>query len=251
MVMLPQGVAASVCGVIVAGGVGKRFGNPGGKLLVDVCGRPLMSWSVAAFDASELVDRIVVVCPTKTRAAMVAAAIEPYGFTTPITFADSGTERQDSTRSGVDAAPGECEIVTIHDAARPLITPEAIDAAVRALADKPDTVGAVCGQPAIDTLKLVDEQGSFTATPDRSAYWTVQTPQVFRRDALLAAYASAEREGFVGTDDASLVERAGGKVFGVLTSRDNLKVTVPEDLFMVRALMNRRLQNDKEPAHVE
>ncbi len=251
MITLPQGDMASVCGVIVAGGVGKRFGNPGGKLLVDVCGRPLMSWSVAAFDASELVDHIVVVCPAKTRATMTAVAIEPYGFTTPIAFADAGAERQDSTRSGVGAAPEECKIVAVHDAARPLITPDAIDGAVRALAGRPDAAGAVCGQPAIDTLKLVDECGSFTATPDRSAYWTVQTPQVFQRDTLLAAYASAEREGFVGTDDASLIERAGGKVFGVLASRDNLKVTVPEDLFMVRALMNRRLQNDKEPAHAE
>lgn len=251
MIALPQDVTASVCGVIVAGGVGKRFGNPGGKLLVDVCGRPLMSWSVAAFDASELVDHIVVVCPAKMRESMSATAIEPYGYTTPITFADAGAERQDSTRSGVAAAPEDCKIIAIHDAARPLVTPEAIDAAVRALADTPDAAGAVCGQPAIDTLKLVDERGVFTVTPDRSAYWTVQTPQVFRRDALLAAYASAERKGFVGTDDASLVERAGAKVFGVPTSRDNLKVTVPEDLFMVRALMNRRLQNDKEPAHVE
>ena len=126
------------CAVIVAGGVGERFGNPGGKQLVDVCGRPLMSWSIRAFDRAQSIEHIVVVCPTERRDAYSAAAIEPYAWSTPITFATAGSTRQDSTRSGVVAAPEGCDIVAIHDSARPLITPAAIDAAVEALVAAPE-----------------------------------------------------------------------------------------------------------------
>lgn len=239
------------CAVIVAGGVGERFGNPGGKQLVDVCGRPLMSWSIRAFDRAQSIEHIVVVCPTERRDAYIAAAIEPYAWSTPITFATAGSTRQDSTRSGVVAAPEGCDIVAIHDSARPLITPAAIDAAVEALVAAPELAGAICGQPAIDTLKLADGQGVIESTPDRSRYWTVQTPQVFRRSEMLAAYAFAEAEGFCGTDDASLMERAGGRVLCVPTPRDNLKVTVPEDLLLVTALMNARLEQERASTDAE
>lgn len=239
------------CAVIVAGGVGERFGNPGGKQLVDVCGRPLMSWSIRAFDRARSIEHIVVVCPPDRREAYVAAAIEPYSWSTPITFADAGATRQDSTRSGVEAAPAACDVVAIHDSARPLITPAAIDAAVEVLAAAPELAGTICGQPAIDTLKLADAQGVIESTPDRSRYWTVQTPQVFRRVEMLAAYDAAEAEGFCGTDDASLVERAGGRVLCVSTPRDNLKVTVPEDLLLVTALMNARLEQERASTDAE
>ena len=99
----------------------------------------------------------------------------------------------------------------------------------------------MCAQPAIDTLKVVDPAGIIDSTPDRSQFWCVQTPQVFRADALRRAMASAQRAGLVGTDDASLVEAAGGLVRCIEAPRDNLKVTVPEDLPMVEALMRRRL----------
>ncbi len=239
------------CAVIVAGGRGERFGNPGGKQLVNVCGRPLMSWSVRAFDRAESIGHIVVVCPPDRRAAYVAAAIEPYEWQTPISFADAGETRQDSTRAGVEAAPAEFDVVAIHDAARPLITAEAIERSVRPLAFDPALAGTVCGQPAIDTLKIVDGAGAIESTPDRGRYWTVQTPQTFYRAALMDAYEAAAAEGFCGTDDASLVERAGGRVLCVPTPRDNLKVTVPEDLFLVEALMNERLRQEGISSDVE
>ena len=101
----PTRPSATVCAVIVAGGSGTRFGNPGGKQLVNVAGRPLMTWSVMAFDRSVLVGHIVVVCPHERRAEVRRLAIEPFGFTTPISFADAGETRQDSTAAGVDAVP--------------------------------------------------------------------------------------------------------------------------------------------------
>ncbi len=280
---------ATVCAVVVSGGSGSRFGNPGGKQLVSVAGRPLMTWSIMAFDRSVLVGHIVVVCPAERRDEMRRLAIDPFEFATPITFADAGETRQDSTRAGVAAVPEGFEYVAIHDGARPLITTEAIDRAICAFADAGETRqdstragvaavpegfeyvaihdgarplitteaidraicaleddcsldGVVCGQPAIDTLKIVD--GSrIVETPPRSLYWAAQTPQIFGVDAVRRAHEAALAEGFVGTDDSSLVERMGGAVRCVESPRDNLKVTVPEDLRPVTAILLGRMSD--------
>ncbi len=231
----------SVCAVIVAGGTGSRFGNPGGKQLVEIAGRPMLSWTIEAFDRARTISHIVVVCPAERREEMKRLAIDPFGFATPITFADAGATRQDSTHAGLVAAPENCAYVAIHDGARPLIRPETIDDAVHALLEDTELNGVVCGQPAIDTLKIADSVGLIDSTPDRSQYWCVQTPQIFSVKALLHAEQVAELTGYVGTDDASLVEEAGGLVRCVNTPRDNLKVTVPEDLPVVEALLRARL----------
>ncbi|MDY2777350.1 MAG: 2-C-methyl-D-erythritol 4-phosphate cytidylyltransferase [Collinsella sp.] len=239
-------LASKVCAVVVAGGCGSRFGNPGGKQLVNVAGRPMMTWSIMAFDRSIFVGHIVVVCPPARRAEMRRLAIEPFGFSTPITFADAGETRQDSTRAGVEAVPLGFEYVAIHDGARPLITTEAIDNAISALASDAAIDGVVCGQPAIDTLKIVDGN-SIVETPPRSMYWAAQTPQIFDVESMRRAHAAALAEGFVGTDDSSLVERMGGTVLCVESPRDNLKVTVPEDLRPVTAILLGRM-SDAESA---
>ena len=157
---------APVCAVVVAGGSGQRFGNPGGKQLVNVAGRPLMSWSIRAFDRSDKVGHIVVVCPAERRAEMRRLAIDPFDYDTPISFADAGDTRQDSTRAGVHAVPAGFEYVAIHDGARPLITTEAIDHAIDVLVGDRSLDGVVCGQPAIDTLKIVDVD-NIVETPPR------------------------------------------------------------------------------------
>ena len=237
---------APVCAVIVSGGCGSRFGNPGGKQLVNVAGKPLMTWSILAFDRSAYVGHIVVVCPPRRREEMRRAAIEPYQLRTPVSFADAGATRQDSTRAGVLAVPEGFDYVAIHDGARPLITTEAINGAIGALLDAPGVDGVVVGQPAIDTLKIVD--GSrIRETPDRSMFWAAQTPQIFSVDVMRHAHEAALAEGFVGTDDSSLVERAGGTVLCVRSPRDNLKVTVPEDLRPVTAILLGRM-SDAESA---
>ena len=219
---------SSVCAVVVAGGCGARFGNPGGKQLVNVAGKPLMTWSIRAFDRSAFVSHIVVVCPAEKMDEMRRQAIDPYNFATPITFAEAGKTRQDSTRSGVEAVPVGYEYVAIHDAARPLITAEVI--------------GVVCGQAAIDTLKVVDGN-RIVETPPRSRYWAAQTPQIFALETMRRAHAAALADGFVGTDDSSLVERMGGRVLCVDSPRDNLKVTVPEDLRPVTAILLGRMSD--------
>ena len=224
---------APVCAVVVAGGSGQRFGNPGGKQLVNVAGRPLMSWSIRAFDRSNKVGHIVVVCPAERRAEMRRLAIDPFDYDTPISFADAGETRQDSTRAGVHAAPAGFEYVAIHDGARPLITTEAIDHAIDVLVGDRALDGVVCGQPAIDTLKIVDGD-NIVETPPRELYWAAQTPQIFSV-----------------TDDSSLVERMGGRVRCVQSPRDNLKVTVPEDLRPVTAILLGRMAEGEDLLHVQ
>lgn len=230
---------ADTCAVIVAGGSGQRFGNPGGKQLVDVAGRPLMSWSLAAFDCAPSVAHIVVVCPAERTREVRDRAVEPFALTTPVSFAAAGETRQDSTRAGLAAVPDTCSYVAIHDGARPLITPEVIEGALAELREHDDVDGVVCGQPAVDTLKVVADDDVIVDTPPRSRYWCVQTPQIFTVAALRRAEEAARAEGFVGTDDASLVERVGGRVLCVESPRDNLKVTLPEDLPLVEFLLRR------------
>lgn len=232
-------MAADVCAIIVSGGSGSRFGNPGGKQLMEVAGRPLMSWCIEAFDRAPSVGHIVVVCPAAQTDEVRRRAIEPLGLATPITFAPAGATRQDSTRAGLCATPTPMRYVAVHDGARPLIAVETIEAAIAALRDDESLDGVVCGQPAVDTLKVV-EDGVIVDTPDRARFWTVQTPQVFSVEALRHAYEVVDATGFVGTDDASLVERAGGRVRVVESPRDNLKVTLPEDLVPIEAMLRAR-----------
>lgn len=230
---------AGACAVIVAGGSGSRFGGKGGKLMVEVAGKPLLTWSLLAFDRSELIGHIVVVCPREREDEMRRRAVEPYGLLTPVSYAPAGGTRQDSSRAGLDAVPAGFDAVAVHDGARPLITTETIDAAVGTLMERPELDGVVCGQPAIDTLKRMDG-ARIVDTPPRSSYWTVQTPQVFRVDALRRAFELAASEEFTGTDESSLVERAGGRVECLESPRDNIKVTYPEDLPLVEALLRKR-----------
>lgn len=141
-------------------------------------------------------------------------------------------------------------MVAIHDGARPLITTEAIDHAIDVLVGDRSLDGVVCGQPAIDTLKIVDGD-NIVETPPRELYWAAQTPQIFSVDAMKRAHAAAIAEGFIGTDDSSLVERMGGRVRCVQSPRDNLKVTVPEDLRPVTAILLGRMAEGEDLPHVQ
>ena len=234
------GSPADTVAVIVAGGRGERFGDPRGKQFVDLCGLPLMCWSVAAFDRAPSVARIVVVCAPDRAAQVEKDVLARLSLKKPVTLAPSGATRQASVLSGLGAVPREAELVAVHDAARPLVETEMIELAASTVRSDPSLAGAILAARCVDTLKLV-EGDTIVATPDRSFYWAAQTPQVFRRRLLLAAHRAAARDEYEGTDDASLVERMGGRVRCVECSRDNIKITVPEDLAIAEAALGRRL----------
>ncbi len=233
------GKKANVCAVVVAGGSGERFGRPGGKQLIPVFGKPLLAWCLQAFDAVSQVGRIVVVCPEHRVDEYRALAAEPYDLVTPLDFVASGALRQESAMHGVEAVPEEFKFIAMHDGARPLILPETVVHAINVLKGTLDADGVVCGHPAIDTLKVIDG-GTVVGTPDRSMFWVAQTPQIFHADVLRSAHQAAMEEGFVGTDDSSLVERVGGRVVLVDCPRDNIKLTVPEDLAPIQAFLRQR-----------
>lgn len=230
--------------IILAGGTGERFGKEGGKQLVEIGAKPILTWSVEAFDAVGDIGLIVIVCPAERQGEYLSKAVDPFSFATPIVVAAAGSTRQESAFSGLELVPEEFEYVVMHDGARPLISADLIAHTVATLKGNIDADGAVVAHPAIDTLKVV-ENGVIVGTPDRSVFWNAQTPQVFRAGIYRRAHASALSDGFVGTDDSSLIERLGGRVLVVEGKRDNIKLTVPEDYLMLVAAVRERYLKQK------
>jgi 2-C-methyl-D-erythritol 4-phosphate cytidylyltransferase len=223
---------------LVAGGTGDRFGRPGGKQLARVAGRPVLWWALRACAAAEGVAAVVLVCPTERTREYVEAAqgAVPPGIT--LATAASGQTRQESVAAGLRAISDDFDLVIVHDGARPVVTSGLVDRLIGELASRSELDGVVVGHPSVDTLKIV-EGDVIVDTPDRGMFWQVQTPQVFRREVLVRAHAQAAAAGFTGTDDASLVERIGGSVAVSMGPRDNIKVTVEEDLALAEAALAR------------
>lgn len=225
MAIPPTGV------VIAAAGEGRRLGSKRPKALVPLAGLPLFLHSVRTFAALRFVREIVVVLP----GPWIDRITREFGreLLRVTALVAGGARRQDSVRAGLEFVT--TPIVLIHDAARPLVTA----AAVRAVATAAARHGAaVLSAPAVDTIKIADARGRVRSTPDRSRVWHAQTPQGFRREILLQAYRASGRAA--ATDDAQLVERAGGRVVIVPSEAPNFKVTTPEDL--VRAQKALELQ---------
>ncbi|MCR2034333.1 2-C-methyl-D-erythritol 4-phosphate cytidylyltransferase [Adlercreutzia mucosicola] len=230
--------------IILAGGTGERFGKEGGKQLVEIAGKPILTWSAEAFDAVGDVGLIVVVCPEERMREYLSRAIDPFPFVTPVVLAPAGSIRQESAFSGLEMVGDEYEYVVLHDGARPLVSPDLIEHTINTVKGNFDADGAVVAHPAVDTLKVV-EDGVIVGTPDRSVFWNAQTPQVFRTGIYRRAHASALSDGFVGTDDSSLIERLGGRVLVVEGKRDNIKLTVPEDYVLLASAVRTMLLNSE------
>jgi 2-C-methyl-D-erythritol 4-phosphate cytidylyltransferase len=231
--------------IILAGGNGNRFGREAGKQLLDLFGKPLVTWSIQAFDGAPDIGLIVLVCPEDRMQKYKEAAVDPFNITTPLVLAPSGPSRQESAFSGLEYVPEDYEFVLMHDGARPMITSEFAMHVINVVKGNLDCDGAVVAHPSIDTLKLV-ENGEIVGTPDRRMFWNAQTPQVFRSGIYRRAHASALRDGFFGTDDSSLIERLGGHILVVEGSRDNIKLTVPEDYQLVNAAIAQNLNTNLE-----
>lgn len=204
--------------VIVAGGTGARFGGP--KQFATLAGRPLIDWSLDT--ARNHCAGVVLVLPRGTPGDWDADRVVTGGPT-----------RSASVRSGLSAVPDGVDVIVVHDAARPLAGAglwKAVIDAVEAGAD-----GAIPACPVTDTIKKKTEQGA-VVTVDRTELFAVQTPQAFRAQALKEAHAG----GADATDDAALVESAGGRVVLVDGDPHNIKVTTPTDLLVAEALIKER-----------
>jgi 2-C-methyl-D-erythritol 4-phosphate cytidylyltransferase len=213
-----------VWAIVVAGGSGSRFGDTVPKQFLELAGLRVIDWALAAAGAA--CDGVVAVLP----ATHLDAAL-----TVGVTTVAGGDSRSASVRAGLAAVPDAAAVIVVHDAARPLADTALfarVVAAVRAGAD-----GAVPGVPVPDTIKRVDPSGErVVETLDRAALRAIQTPQAFAATALRAAHAG----GGDATDDAALVEAAGGRVVVVDGDPGNLKVTGPDDLVRAEAVLTRR-----------
>jgi 2-C-methyl-D-erythritol 4-phosphate cytidylyltransferase len=223
--------------LIVAAGSGERLGAGRPKALVEVGGRPLVQWSIDALAQVSAIAQVVVALPA---GAYPAPVLQPRPG---VLFVVGGSSRSQSVRMALAAAEtggGPDDLVLVHDAARPLVTPELAEAVIAALQCDDAAHAAIAAMPVTDTVKRVDTAGAVHETLDRSSLWAVQTPQVFRRDALERALDIGAEELARATDDAWLIERDGGRVIVVAASDENLKVTTPLDLQVAELLLAKR-----------
>jgi 2-C-methyl-D-erythritol 4-phosphate cytidylyltransferase len=216
----------SVVAVIPAAGSGSRFGGSP-KQYLPLAGMPVLARTLAVLESSPVIDGIVVVVRHGEEARCRAVAVDPYGWQKIRAIVPGGLTRQDSVAHGLDAVGPEASIVMVHDAARPLVTDDLIRRVVEAAVASGAAVAAL---PVVDTLKRRVGAHGLVTTVDREGLWTAQTPQAFRAGLFRDAVARARADRFVGTDDASLVERLGCAVTLVEGEPMNFKITRAEDL---------------------
>jgi 2-C-methyl-D-erythritol 4-phosphate cytidylyltransferase len=208
--------------IIAAGGSGKRMGRP--KQFLPLAGKAVVAWTVEVFRKIKTVEQIVLAVPEDDleRAKNLG-----------VTVVAGGEERGNSVKNGLKAISPDCDLVIIHDGARPLITPDIIE---KAISEAKEHGAAVVGVPVKDTIKRVGDDLMIKETVDRQALWQAQTPQVFKYEIITRAYAKKRS----ATDDAKLVEDLGIKVKIVMGSYENIKITTPEDLIVAEAILRSR-----------
>jgi 2-C-methyl-D-erythritol 4-phosphate cytidylyltransferase len=227
--------------LIVAAGLGERLGATRPKALVELAGRPLWEWSLSTLREAAGIGRIVIATPPayESDGATLEVSIGLPSSLNAIAVT-GGATRSESVRLALAAAGGrDSDLVLVHDAARPLLTVELIEATLGA-AEGEGVDAAIAATPVTDTVKQADGDGVVTRTLDRAGLWAVQTPQVFRRRALERALDVPDDVLARATDDAWLVERAGGRVVVVPASKDNLKITTALDTELAELLLSRR-----------
>ena len=209
---------SAVVGIVPAGGSGEPLGGHPPKAFAVFSGRPPIEWSLEALGA--VCDRVIVAAPA--------------GYDEGPDRVRGGDSRSASVRNALAAAP-EATVAVVHDAARPLVTPDLVERCLAAL--KPGIDGAIAAVPMTDTVKEAALDGRVVRTLDRSALWAIQTPQVFKADVLRAALERDAAALAAATDDAALVEDAGGVITVVESFPENIKVTRASDLRIVEALL--------------
>ena len=208
------------------------------KQYLPLAGVPLLVHTLRAFENSPLITDILLVVPEADIPGVWRELVEKFGLSRVAMVLAGGAQRQDSVGNALLHVRDDHEIVVIHDGARPFVSGMLIGSAIAA-AQRDGA--AVVGVPVKDTVKEATTEGWVKTTLPREALWLAQTPQAFRRELILAAHARAAEEGFYGTDDASLVERMGGRVRMVHGEDENIKVTTPEDLVRGEAMIGRFL----------
>lgn len=225
--------------IIPAAGSGTRLGSPLPKPFILIQGKSILLHTVEVFLSHPKVCQIIVVT-SKDWIEKVQSQLNEQVSNSSIKIIaiEGSTERQFSIYNALSVLSREADLVAVHDAVRPFISHSDIDKCCEACLE---FAGAVLGVPAKDTIKKVDKRQIINETPDRSTLWQAQTPQIFKREIFVEAYENAKKEGFVGTDDASLVERLGYSVKMIEGSRENLKITFPIDLRVAELIIKNKI----------
>ena len=224
-----------VTAIILAAGQGKRMNSSINKVFMLLDDKPLLLHSVRTFSECCEVDHLIVVAAHDEVAHVENMLKDLPGIKTWQVVA-GGSERQYSIVNALKIVSQGTDIVLVHDGARPLVSAQCINSVIQAAIAHQAAVAAV---PVKDTIKTVNDSGVVTGTPERHTLWSIQTPQGFNAHLLRKAYEQAAQDGYLGTDDASLVERIGTRVNIVVGSYDNIKVTTPEDLIMAEAFIQK------------
>ncbi|MHC1720090.1 MAG: 2-C-methyl-D-erythritol 4-phosphate cytidylyltransferase [Clostridiaceae bacterium] len=216
----------NACAVILAAGKGERMGAGKNKQFIEINGRPVLYHTLKAFSDCTAIDEIVLVCANDEMEYCRSEIVGKYSFGKVAGIVEGGAERQDSVYNGLKAA-GDCEIVLIHDGARPFVSTGIIEEGIK----HAKNYGAcACGVVPKDTIKVKGNSGFSECTLDRNILFSVQTPQCFKKELIAQCYEKLAGEQIRFTDDASVAEHFGYKVFLYQGSYSNIKITTPEDL---------------------
>lgn len=226
-----------VSAIIPAAGQSRRMGLGTNKQFLTLGGKPVLAHTLTTFENCPEVQEIIIVAAEGEEDYCCQAIVEKYNFSKVAKVIKGGKERQDSVYRGILSLSPGVDIVIVHDGARPFVTAGMIQSSIDGCLE---TGGAIIAVPVKDTIKIVNEEQIVENTPPRETLWSVQTPQTFRYSLLREAHETAKREDFLGTDDASLLERLGKRVKVIRGSYENLKITTPEDLIIGEAILERR-----------
>jgi 2-C-methyl-D-erythritol 4-phosphate cytidylyltransferase len=223
--------------IVPAAGTGERMGIDRKKPYLLLNRRPLLYYTITALDSIASIAQIIVAVAPGDERFCQQQVLEKFHFNKSIQIIPGGSSRQESVRRLLERVPEDTQLVLIHDGARPLITPELLD---QAIAETMVWKATVLEVPVKDTIKSANDTLQIEKTISRERLWAIQTPQTFERSVIREAHQRASQEGFIGTDDAALVERLGVQVKIVMGSYDNIKITTPEDLLIGEALLKNR-----------
>ncbi len=227
-----MGVAA----VIVAAGQGIRMGTASRKQYMMLRNRPVLSYALLTFEKCDAIEEIFLVIPRGDEPFCKKEIIDPLRPNKPIHLVSGGATRQESVYNGLRASDGRFGLVVIHDGVRPLVKIDQVTQCVKVAKKYGSCILAV---PASDTIKTVDEHDRVIATMKRHIIRMAQTPQAFHYSLILGAHVASQKEAYVGTDDAELVERCGKVVKVIPGDPYNIKITTPEDFKFAEALLAR------------
>jgi len=228
--------------IIVSAGKGLRFMEGKKKQFTFLEGKPILAHTLDKFEACPLIRSVRLVVGQEDMDYCLKEIVERYRFQKVSQIVPGGKWRQESVKNGIDALPKDTDIVAIHDGVRPLITQAILEDSIRSA----ERYGAVVlAVPVKETIKVSNPDKTVLKTLDRESLWQIQTPQTFQINVIREAHNRATADGFVGTDDASLVERLGGKVHLLPGSHTNIKITTPED-FVLASLFLKMNTSSKE-----